>query len=342
MFKVSVICLLLLVSGSANSLDLSAISNTDATTALRTALTQGAGKAVESLARTDGFFGNPQVKIPLPQQLQKAEQLMRKMGLGSMADELVLTMNRAAEAAVPEAKTLLVGAVISMTLTDARALLSGGPDSATQYFRNKTQSQLTLRFKPIVMKVTAKLGVVKSYNSLAAKAAQFGLLDSKTANIDDYVTAQTLDGLYKMIATEEQAIRSDPVGQFPKQDSTRMSFQANRLPVELAALVFDELTMLLPTSGNGMGDLHVHRQVIEWLRHEIHLRNWNRTLVGSDFLVLALQDCRSANLFRTREHFHFHQVIRTNLKGEAKILGRRCQGAQHPQEKRDNQSPHQL
>ena len=216
MFKVSVICLLLLVSGSASSLDLSAISNADATTALRTALTQGAGKAVESLARTDGFFGNPQVKIPLPQQLQKAEQLMRKMGLGSMADELVLTMNRAAEAAVPEAKTLLVGAVKSMTLTDARALLSGGPDSATQYFRTKTQSQLTARFKPIVMQATAKLGVVKSYNSLAAKAAQFGLLDSKTANIDDYVTAQTLDGLYKMIATEEQAIRSDPVGQSSK------------------------------------------------------------------------------------------------------------------------------
>ena len=147
MFKVSVICLLLLVSGSASSLDLSAISNTDATAALRTALTQGAGKAVESLARTDGFFGNPQVKIPLPQQLQKAEQLMRKMGLGSMADELVLTMNRAAEAAVPEAKTLLVGAVKSMTLTDARALLSGGPDSATQYFRTKTQSQLTAQIQ---------------------------------------------------------------------------------------------------------------------------------------------------------------------------------------------------
>ncbi len=216
MFKVSVICLLLLVSGSANSLDLSAISNTDATTALRTALTQGAGKAVDSLARTDGFFGNPEVKIPLPQQLQKAEQLMRKMGLGSMADELVLTMNRAAEAAVPEAKTLLVGAVKSMTLTDARALLSGGPDSATQYFRTKTQSQLTARFKPIVMQATAKLGVVKTYNSLAGKAAQFGLLDSKTANIDDYVTAQTLDGLYKMIATEERGIRSDPVGQSSK------------------------------------------------------------------------------------------------------------------------------
>ncbi len=216
MFKVSLICLLLLVSGSANSLDLSAISNTDATTALRTALTQGAGKAVDSLARTDGFFGNPEVKIPLPQQLQKAEQLMRKMGLGSMADELVLTMNRAAEAAVPEAKTLLVGAVKSMTLTDARALLSGGPDSATQYFRTKTQSQLTARFKPIVMQATTKLGVVKTYNSLAGKAAQFGLLDSKTANIDDYVTAQTLDGLYKMIATEERVIRSDPVGQSSK------------------------------------------------------------------------------------------------------------------------------
>lgn len=207
---------LLLSTSIASAVDLANVTNTDATAALRTALSQGAGKAVTLLAQKDSFLGNPEVKIPLPQNLQKTEKFMRKIGLGYMADELVTTMNRAAEAAVPEAKTLLVDAVKSMTLADAKGILNGGQDSATQYFRTKTQTALAAKFKPIVMQATAKTGVVKSYNSLAGKAAQFGLLDAKAANIDDYVTAQTLDGLYKMIAKEELAIRADPIGQSSK------------------------------------------------------------------------------------------------------------------------------
>lgn len=209
------LCLMLLTS-TAFAVDLSSITNTDATTALRTALTQGAGKAVTTLSQQDGFFGNPDVKIPLPQNLQKAEKTLRKFGLGFMADDVILTMNRAAEAAMPEAKTLLVNAVKSMTLSDAKGILTGGPDSATQYFRTKTETALTAKFKPIIMQATAKTGAVNSYNQLAGKAAQFGLLDAKSANIDDYVTAEALDGLYKMIAKEEQAIRADPIGQSSK------------------------------------------------------------------------------------------------------------------------------
>jgi hypothetical protein len=207
---------LILAAGTAAAIDLSSITNKDATTALRTALTQGAGKAVDALAQQDGFFGNADVKIPLPQSLQRAEKNLRKFGMGFLADEAILTMNRAAEAAMPEAKTLLVSAVKSMTLADAKGILSGGPDSATQYFRSKTQTALTAKFKPIIMQTTAKTGATKSYNDLAGKAAQFGLLDAKSANIDDYVTAQALDGLYKMIAKEEQAIRADPIGQSSK------------------------------------------------------------------------------------------------------------------------------
>lgn len=205
--------ILVLLAGTAFAIDLSSITNKDATTALRTALTQGAGKAVDTLAQQDGFFGNPDVKIPLPQNLQKVEKTMRKFGLGFLADDAILTMNRAAEAAMPEAKTLLVNAVKSMTLADAKSILSGGPDSATQYFRTKTETALTAKFKPIIMQATAKTGAVNSYNQLAGKAAQFGLVDAKSANVDDYVTAQALDGLYKMIAKEEQAIRTDPIGQ---------------------------------------------------------------------------------------------------------------------------------
>lgn len=207
---------LVLFTSTAFAIDLTSITNKDATAALRTALTQGAGKAVDTLAKQDGFFGNPDVKIPLPQSLQKTEKTLRKYGLGFLADDAILTMNRAAEAAMPEAKTLLVGAVKSMTLTDAKNILSGGPDSATQYFRTKTETALTAKFKPIIAQATAKTGAVKSYNDLAGKAAQFGLLDAKSANIDDYVTSQALDGLYKMIAQEEQAIRADPVGQSSK------------------------------------------------------------------------------------------------------------------------------
>jgi hypothetical protein len=205
--------LLAITSPLAGAVDLSSITRTDATSALRTALTQGATKAVGELGTANGFLLNPEVKIPLPPQLQNAERLMRRFGLGPMADELITTMNRAAEAAVPEAKTLLVNAVKSMSVADAKAILTGGDDSATQYFRTKTESTLATKFKPIVMQYTSKLGVTQSYNSLAGRAAQFGLLDAKAANIDDYVTAQALDGLYTMIAKEELAIRQDPVGQ---------------------------------------------------------------------------------------------------------------------------------
>lgn len=207
---------LLIAAGIASAADLSAVTKTDATTALRGALTQGAVKAVNQLGQTDGFLLNPEVKIPLPPQLQKAEKLMRRFGLGSKADELITTMNRAAEAAVPEAQTLLVGAVKSMTVADAKSILAGGSDSATQYFRTKTQATLATKFKPIVAQATSKAGVAQSYNSLAGKVAQYGLLDAQSANLDDYVTAQALEGLYKMIAKEELAIRSDPLGQSSK------------------------------------------------------------------------------------------------------------------------------
>jgi hypothetical protein len=207
---------LVLLTSSAFAIDLSSITNKDATTALRTALTQGVGKAVDTLAQPDGFFGNPEVKIPLPQSLQRAEKNLRKFGLGFLADEAVLTMNRAAEAAMPEARTLLINAVKGMTLADAKGILSGGQDSATQYFRSKTETALSAKFKPIISQATAKTGAAQSYNALAGKAAQFGLLDAKSANIDDYVTAQALDGLFKMIASEEQAIRADPLGQSSK------------------------------------------------------------------------------------------------------------------------------
>lgn len=188
------------------------ISNRDAVAGLKAALEKGAVYAVQTLGRSDGFFGDSRVKIPLPESLQSAERLMRTLGMGSTADELILTMNRAAEAAVPEAKKLLVDAVEKMTVQDAKGILTGGDTAGTAYFRRTTQAQLRARFLPIVKRSTAKVGLAQTYNQYAEQGARFGLVKKEHANLDAYVTEKALDGLYFMIAEEEKKIRRDPVG----------------------------------------------------------------------------------------------------------------------------------
>jgi len=188
------------------------VSNRDAVAGLKAALEKGAVYAVETLGRTDGFFGDSRVKIPLPESLQSAERLMRTLGMGGTADELILTMNRAAEAAVPEAKKLMVDAVKKMTVQDAKGILTGGDTAGTEYFRRTTEEQLRARFLPIVKRSTAKVGLAQTYNQYAEQGARFGLVKKEHANLDAYVTEKALDGLYFMIAEEEKKIRRDPVG----------------------------------------------------------------------------------------------------------------------------------
>lgn len=188
------------------------ISNRDAVAGLKAALEKGAVYAVQTLGRTDGFFGDSRVKIPLPESLQSAERLMRTLGMGRSADELILTMNRAAEAAVPEAKKLLVDSVKKMTVQDAKGILTGGETAGTEYFRRTTQDQLRTRFLPIVKRSTQKVGLAQTYNQYAEQGARFGLVKKEQANLDAYVTEKALDGLYFMIAEEEKKIRRDPVG----------------------------------------------------------------------------------------------------------------------------------
>ena len=200
-----------LASGAAHALSLADISGKDASGGLKQALEQGDAKAVDLLGKTDGFLGNPKVKIPLPDSLQQVEGVMRTFGMSKQADELVTTMNRAAEAAVPEAKKLLVGAVKGMSVEDAKGILSGGEDAATQYFKRATEGPLGEKFLPIVKKAIAKVKLAEKYDQLAGKAAKYGLIKEKDAQLDGYVTQKTLDGLYLMIAEEEKAIRKDPV-----------------------------------------------------------------------------------------------------------------------------------
>lgn len=202
----------MVISAQALAVDLSSLSNADAVGGLKDALIQGSAAAVSKLGVENGFLGNDKVKIPLPDALKRVEGGLRLLGMKKQADELVTAMNRAAEKAVPEAKALLVGAVKKMSVQDAKGILTGGDTAATEYFRKTTSGELTQKFLPIVTKATAKVGLAEKYNNLAGKGAQLGLVDAKQAKIESYVTQKTLDGLFLMIAEQEQAIRKDPVG----------------------------------------------------------------------------------------------------------------------------------
>ncbi|MEB2351126.1 MAG: DUF4197 domain-containing protein [Burkholderiaceae bacterium] len=190
---------------------LDAVSNADAIGALRATLERGAGQAVAALGRPGGFLDDPKVRIPLPDGLRQAEGLLRATGRGRELDELVTSMNRAAEQAVPQAKQLLLAAVKSMSVADAKSILTGGEDSVTQFFQSRTQAPLTERFLPIVTQQVSRLGLAKRYNALAGQASKLGLLKARDASVERYVTTRALDGLYLMIAEEERAIRRDPL-----------------------------------------------------------------------------------------------------------------------------------
>ena len=192
--------------------NLDALTNQDAVSGLKAALEKGAGVAVDVLGKTDGFLGNRAVRIPLPESIKKYESMMRSFGMGKYADELILTMNRAAEAAVPEAKKLFVDSIRQMSVQDAKGILTGGQSAGTEYFKRATSDPLRAKFLPIVKQATAKVKLAEKYNEYAQKGVQFGLVKKEQANLDDYVTQKALDGLFYMAAEEEKKIRRDPVG----------------------------------------------------------------------------------------------------------------------------------
>lgn len=190
---------------------LDALTPTEMTAGLKEALTRGAEAAVAQLGKQDGFFGDPKLRIPLPENLKKVDKLMRTFGMGKQADELILSMNRAAEAAVPEAKTLLINAVKDMSVEDAKGILTGGDRAATEFFRKKTETALTERFLPMVKTATSQVGLAQSYNKYAGLASRFGRVKQDQASIENYVTKESLDRLYTVIGEQERAIRSNPV-----------------------------------------------------------------------------------------------------------------------------------
>ncbi|MCB8748808.1 DUF4197 domain-containing protein [Rhodoferax sp. U2-2l] len=194
------------------AVSLADVTNTQASQGLKAALEQGARAAVASLGQPGGFLGNDKVRISLPGYLEEAAGLLRTFGQGKRLDELVTAMNQAAEAAVPLAKDMLVNAVKTMNVQDAKNILSGGDTSVTQFFADKTRAPLGVKFLPVVKKTTAQVNLADKYNQIASKAAGMGLIKGEEVSVERYVTSKALDGLYFMIGEEEKKIRQDPVG----------------------------------------------------------------------------------------------------------------------------------
>jgi len=207
---IAIVCLMLCAVQPA----LAATPAADQTAAgLKAALNQGASKAIALLGKPDGFFGDAEVHIPLPGKLQKARKTLKKLGLKKQTAALELAINRAAEAAVPEARQLFVDAISRMSVADAVSIIKGPEDAATQYFRATMSASLTETFLPIVSNATADIDLARTYDAVAAKASAVGLVDPEDASLDAYVTRKALDGLFLMMAREEAAIRKDPLGQ---------------------------------------------------------------------------------------------------------------------------------
>ncbi|GAB3647984.1 DUF4197 domain-containing protein [Ramlibacter alkalitolerans] len=203
---------LLLLPFALRAQGLSALSEREAGNGIRGALEKGAIAAVQLLGRPDGFLANPQVRIPLPEAMQQLAGILSAIGFRQQLEELEVSMNRAAEAAVPMAKNLLVQAVRNMSVSDAKRILTGGETSATEFFAEKTRVPLTGTFLPVVHQATAKVGVVERYERVSKKAQGLGFYRPQDPTVDHYVTRKALDGLFFTIGEEEKKIRRDPVG----------------------------------------------------------------------------------------------------------------------------------
>lgn len=203
-----------------NFLKISATDSLQAAQGIKEALLTGAANAVQQTGRKDGFFGDPAIKILMPEKLRLVESGLRAIGYGPKVDDFVLSMNRAAEAAAPQAQPIFVKAIENMTFTDAQRIVSGGKHSATDYFKQKTSAELTAAFTPIVKKTMSQYAVVKQYDDLIGQyqsgpLAMGGLLGGAAPSLDinSYVVQKSLDGLFYMIGQQEQKIRTNPAAQ---------------------------------------------------------------------------------------------------------------------------------
>ncbi|MFQ6078116.1 MAG: DUF4197 domain-containing protein [Thermodesulfobacteriota bacterium] len=177
---------------------------------LKEALQIGTGNAVLNVSQIDGYYKNPKIRIPLPEDVQKVEKILRAAGYGPKVDAFRLSMNRAAERAAPEAKSLFIDSIKQMTFSDAKKILRGRDNEATLYFEDKTRGRLNELFKPIVHTAMSEVGVTRWYQELDAKVRSIPFAERMSFDLDRYVTDKGLDGLFFMVAEEERKIRRDP------------------------------------------------------------------------------------------------------------------------------------
>ncbi|MBT8440318.1 MAG: DUF4197 domain-containing protein [Gammaproteobacteria bacterium] len=198
--------------GALTSMSGSMLSQTDVAAGLKQALEKGVGYAVDNLGKADGFLGNDKVRIPMPENLRKVEQVLRQLGQDKYADEFVVTMNRAAEEAVPLTADILKKGVRELTIEDAKNILNGPDDAATSYLRKVGGEQLRKRISPIVESATARTGVTNQYKNLFNNLGFMGgFMNPEDYDIDRYVTDETMDGLFQMLAEQEKQIRENPL-----------------------------------------------------------------------------------------------------------------------------------
>lgn len=177
---------------------------------LKEALSIGTENAVKNVSQVDGYFGNQIIKILMPEKIQKATDILKKIGYQKEVDDFVLSMNRAAEKAAPQAASIFVGAVKEMTFEDARGILNGGDTAATEFFKGKTQDKIYSSFKPIISSSMDEVGVTHSYKEMMGKYEALPFMDKESVDLDHYVTSRAMDGLFYMVGQEEKKIRTDP------------------------------------------------------------------------------------------------------------------------------------
>ncbi len=195
------------------------------TSGLKEALTIGTRNAVSTVSSIDGYFGNLDIRIPMPEKLKKVEKLLMKVGFGDQVDEFILSMNRAAEHAAPFAVEIFVRAIREMTFQDALGILKGNDTAATVYFREKTHDDIYNIFKPTITTSMGKVGAVKSYNKMNRKYTSLPFVKEEPVDLEDYVTEKALYGLFFMIGEEEKKIREDPAARVT--DLLRKVFGSN-------------------------------------------------------------------------------------------------------------------
>lgn len=178
---------------------------------LKEALVKGISTGADLVSVTDGYFKNPEIKIPFPPDVKKVEDAVRKIGLGSQVDKFVMTLNRGAEDAAKEAKPIFIAAIKSMTIQDAWAILRGEDNAATEYLKRTTSAQLKEKFKPVIQNSLNKVSATKYYGEIVSRYNQIPLVEKVNPNLDDYATDKAIEGLFVMIAKEEKNIRQDPV-----------------------------------------------------------------------------------------------------------------------------------